>query len=230
MTMPEGMDEVCLEHAASPGFPGDHVYRNKTWNYHSQMMPAAAQIFKDIVRSANSALIAALEEAHELIVQVRKTLRPMPMDLYLGLRVVHRNGEFLEMYDPNNEYETGDQIQPVDSVFGGQVTMKKGENFANVIGSTKDPKIPGLSWIQLWINQFAMTPTDCTSREYKGFDCHGRLVGGHVIKGKTASVVAKGSNSVYIFPICSKHNSNDGVYMAALTYIKGVWLNDYLGP
>jgi hypothetical protein len=37
-----------------------------------------------------------------------------------------------------------------------------------------------------------------------------------------------GSNSVYIMPICVQHNNDDNVYMATLTNVKGIWLNNYL--
>jgi hypothetical protein len=40
----------------------------------------------------------------------------------------------------------------------------------------------------------------------------------------------KGSNSVYIMPICKRHNDDDNVHMKALQYQDGVWLNDYLEP
>jgi hypothetical protein len=106
--------------------------------------------------------------------------------------------------------------------------MNYGETFANVIGSTSDPKIAGQSWIQLWANQFGHYPVNCTSLSYGGFPCGNTFVGGHVISGQVAHVVAAGSNSIYIYPICHAHNSNDNVYMAALQYLDGVWLKNYL--
>ena len=230
ITMPKGMDQKCFEHAASAGFVADEIYRNRSWNYHSQLMPGAAKIFKDIARGANDTLIAALKAKPQLIVQVRETLPELPIEQYLELCVVYRNGEFLETYDHSREYDASDEVRPVESVFGGTVTLNYGDNFANVIGSTKDPKIDRLSWINLWIQKCGgLAPTACTSLNYKSFKCNTSLVGGHVVKGQTATVVAKGSNSVYIFPICIAHNNNDNTYMAALTYTSGVWLWNYLG-
>lgn len=229
ITMPEGSEHACFEHAAPAGFDADEVYQNSTWNYHSQLMPGAAQVINSIARAASDALINALKLINGLTVQVRTPVPQLPMNDYLSLCVVYRNGEFLEVYDHNRDYETVDEVKPIDSVWGGTVTMSSGENFANVIGSSPDPKIGGLTWIKLWSNQFG-TPTVCTSLNYKGFPCGSTLVGGHVITGQTAKVVAKGSNSVYIYPICKTHNNNDKVYMAALTNLNGVWLKNYLGP
>lgn len=232
VTMPQGTDQACSEHAASGGFVADEVYGNSQWNYHSQLTPGAATIIKNIVRGANDALIAALETVTEpkLIVQVRKTLPELPLEHYLNLCLVFRNGKFLETYNHTSQYAPHDQVVPLESVFGGIVMMNYGENFANGIGSTGDPKIAGLSWIRLWADQFGIYPTICTSQNYNGFPCNSVIYGGHVISGQTARVVAKGSDSVYIFPICNAHNNNNNVDMAALQFIHGVWLRNYLGP
>jgi hypothetical protein len=120
-------------------------------------------------------------------------------------------------------------VLTLESVFGGEVTLSYGEQFANVIGSTTDPKIAGLTWIQLWANQFGVYPVVCTSYQLNGFSCGSSLVGGHVIAGTQAKTVTPGSNSVWIFPICVQHNNNDNVYMEALKYLKGIWLKNYLG-
>ena len=69
----------------------------------------------------------------------------------------------------------------------------------------------------------------CTSYQFGGFGCGNSLVGGHIILGTQAKIVAKGSNSVYIMPICIQHNNDDNVYMEALKYLKGIWLKNYLG-
>src|SRR5262249_14429005 len=122
----------------------------------------------------------------------------------------------------------GDKIVTVDSVWGGTVAFSHGEAFANVIGSTSDPKIAGLTWLTLWANQFG-TPNICTSYQFNGFNCSGFLVGGHVVTGQQAKVMPAGSNAVYIFPICVSHNNNNNVYMEALQYVNGIWLKNYLG-
>ncbi|RSH89959.1 hypothetical protein EHS25_001945 [Saitozyma podzolica] len=233
ITLPDGSNpqqEACFEHAADgTGFAADELSGSRTWNYHSQLMPGAAKVFKSIVRGANEAMIAALEASTspQLIIQLRTPVPELPIEHYLNLAVVYRQGQFLELYDRSSQYETTDEIRPVDSVWGGEVKMTKNENFANVIGSTPDPKV-GRSWIDLWRKQFGY-PTSCTSLSFpKGFDCGPTLVGGHVILGKKATKVAAGSNNVYILPICKGHNNNDKIYMAAISYLNGIWLKNYL--
>lgn len=61
--------------------------------------------------------------------------------------------------------------------------------------------------------------------------CHrGASVNGCVaprtVRRKT---VPRGSDSVWIFPICSAHNNDDIVSMQGLRYLTGVWLRNYLG-
>jgi hypothetical protein len=123
----------------------------------------------------------------------------------------------------------GDVVQTIESTFGGEVSFSQNEPFANVIGSDDDPKIGGLSWVRLWAGQFGYYPNVCTSYQFKGFGCGDTILGGHVITGQTARVVAAGSNSVFIMPICQQHNNDDNVYMAALTNVKGIWLKNYFG-
>ena len=230
ITMPEGTDQACLEHAAQSGFMADEAYGKAMWNYNTQLMPGAAQVFKGIARDANDTLIRALVAHPHLVVQVRETLSRLPLKDYLDLCVVYRDGTFLAIYDPNRQYTSSDQVRPFESVFGGIVTMNKDTKFANVIGSTNDPKINKLAWIRLWELYMGFYPGACTSLYYKGFDCGDDLKGGHVIFGKTAERVAKGtSQKVFIMPICGKHNSTDSVYMAALTYTQGIWLDNYMG-
>ena len=229
VTMPKGTDQACFEHAAISGFMADEAYGNATWNYNTQLMPGAAQIFKGIARDASDALIGALLVQPQLVIKVRKALSRLSLQNYLDLCVVYRDGEFLELYNPDRQYASSDEVHPFESVFGGIVTFNKGENFANVDGSTNDPKIGGLSWVRLWAGEMNFYPTVCSSLNYKGFPCDNLLKGGHVVLGKTVKKVAKGSDSVYIMPICTAHNNNDNVYMAALIYTQGVWLKNYLG-
>ncbi|KAB5575540.1 hypothetical protein GE09DRAFT_1092435 [Coniochaeta sp. 2T2.1] len=163
VTTPEGTNHVCLEHAAaSAGFSADQA--SGPWNYRTQLMPGAAQVFKSIVRAANNALISALEASPNLTaVQIRKPLPELPTEHYLNLCVVYRAGRFLELFDHAKQYEPDDEVHSVESLFGGEVTFKKGENFANVIGSTGDKEIGGLSWIRLWAGEFGFYPTTCES-------------------------------------------------------------------
>ena len=127
-------------------------------------------------------------------------------------------------------------IGDVRSTYGGKHTFSSTDDFANVIGSSSDPKVDGLAWINLWKRTYPGVPvTQCSSLKFPtnssfpaGFPCTTTFVGGHVILGQTASIVAQGSNSVYIIPICQKHNKNNGVYMMPITEGRAVRLNNYL--
>ena len=229
VTRSQSTDQACFEHAAQSGFADDEVYGNAMWNYNTQLMPGAAEIFKGLARDANEALIKTLMAQPQVIVQVRKALPRLPLETYLDLCVVYRDGYFLELYDPNRQYGSSDKLHPFESVFGGTVLFNQDENFANVIGSTKDPKIKGKAWIRLWEEAFGIWPACCTSLNYRGFSCGSNLIGGHIIRGQSAQTVAKGSDSVYIFPICTQHNNNNYKYMAAVTNREGVWLKNYMG-
>jgi hypothetical protein len=121
----------------------------------------------------------------------------------------------------------------VFSTYGGTVTWVLNKSFANVIGSTHDPKPYGYSsWIALWADKCngGYYPTLCTSYNYSdghsGFSCSSDFVGGHVIPGTTASYMPDGS-TVYIFPICKPHNNNNNIYMSRRENPKGVVLNNY---
>ena len=118
----------------------------------------------------------------------------------------------------------------VDSTYVGTVTWAGNTNFANVIGSTDDPKVKGFSsWLGLWEDKCNgnSAPTYCTSYNYAGgesdWECTSYFVGGHVITGTTASEMPEGA-TVYIFPICKKHNNNDNVYMKIKYNSTGVQL------
>lgn len=228
VTMPEGTDYACIEHAGPGGFTADET--SGPWNYRTQLMPGAADVFGGVVRGASDALIAALKATPDLTVQLRTPFPELPMEHYLNLCVVYRRGRFLELFDQSREYEDGDEVHPFESVYGGTATFPVGAPFANVIGSTHDPKIkPYTSWVALWEAKVGVMPTKCESFDYDGFKCGNDVLGGHVVKGVLAERVPAGSDDVFIFPICSKHNKNDKVHMAALTYRTAVKLNNYMG-
>jgi hypothetical protein len=125
----------------------------------------------------------------------------------------------------------------VNSVFGGTVTWTLNYSFANVDGSTNDPYPPGYnSWIKLWkdkCNNGNDTDT-CSSHNYADgktpYPCNNNgatnIYGGHVIPGTVVKKVDAGK-TVYIFPICNKHNNDDSVYMSMRYNPKGVQLNKY---
>jgi hypothetical protein len=230
ITTPEGSNQLCTEHAASAGFAAEEVYSSSGWNYHSQMMPEAAKIIKDIARAANDALITALIGLDKFIVRRREQLPELAMEHYLALCAVSRNGQFLEPFDPTHEYEADDIVRLPESQYGGVVAWPTSLPFANVIGSTDDPKPDGFtSWKQLWSTKVGITASTCTSLSFPvGFQCNLSLIyGGHIIQGQTASRVAAGSNDVYIFPICVAHNNDDSIYMSCQTYNTAVWLVNY---
>ena len=229
LTVPEGTSEFCYQRASSGGFLADDLMANLHWNYRTLLTPGLDEVFTRMARSANESLIAALTETVGLSTQVRMHPPELTSDEYLQLLTVYRDGTFLGLYEQGQELGPKDMIYTVESVFGGEVTMSYGEAFANVIGSTPDPKIGGLTWIMLWAKQFGMYPTQCTSYLSQGFHCGPTMVGGHVVSGKSAKKIPNGSNSVYIYPICIQHNNNDSVYMEALTYLKGIWLKNYMG-
>ena len=122
------------------------------------------------------------------------------------------------------------EIDDIRSQFGGTITFATTDVFANVIGSSTDPKVDGLAWINLWKRTYpTATITQCSSYDFPtGFGCTTNFVGGHVILGQTAQVVAAGSNDVYIIPICQKHNKNNNVYMRPIKENRAVWLKNYL--
>ena len=137
-----------------------------------------------------------------------------------------------DLMDETASPRVGDVIQigDVRSTYGGTYTFASTADFANVIGSSSDPKVDGLAWINLWKRTYpGVSVTECSSLDFPtGFQCTTNFVGGHVILGQTASMVAQGSNSVYIIPICQKHNKNNGVYMMPITEGRAVRLNNYL--
>lgn len=228
-TFPEGTTEVCRQRCAGGGFVADDLGANPHWNYVTSLTPGLFDVLKGAVRTVNDRMIQALEAAPELIVQVRKQAPALPADIYEKFVAVYHDGEIFSLHEPGKQYGPGDEVVSIESVFGGEVTLNYGDNFANVIGSTHDPKIHGESWLHVWAVQFGV-PNICTSWHFpSNFPCGPVLVGGHSIDGTQAHYVAKGSNSVWILPICVQHNNNDHVHMRALKYVKGIWLKNYMG-
>lgn len=220
--------EQCVERT-DPGREAEQNLANLHWNYRTPLSPRVGDLLLATAKAANEALIEALDRTPNLVVRIRRPLPPLSDQDYRNLSLVYRDGELQGAFDPSQTYGEGYEVVPLQSVFGGEVHFNYGEAFANVIGSTSDPKIAGLSWIALWAGQFGLYPTICTSSHFGGFPCGSSLVGGHIITGTKAFKVPKGSNSVYIMPICIQHNNNDNVYMAALQYQYGIWLKNYLG-
>ncbi|MDU1912518.1 hypothetical protein [Fusobacterium sp.] len=136
--------------------------------------------------------------------------------------------EFKEFYNPEITYSKNDFIIPIRSVYGGIAGIEENITFANIIGSTDDPKPFGYTvWLDLMQDALIEFLGDKTYVEfylgncvtdkkfyYKDSDteiiddskhCKGVIVGGHIISGDTPSEIAQGS-TVYLLPICNKHN------------------------
>lgn len=230
VTFPAGTDEYCLHRAAgSAGFLADDLIGNRHWNCRTPLTTGVDEVLRGMARAANESLIAALKSLPGLIVRVRTAPPEISPDDYRQLLVVYRDGMFQGLYEPGTELGPQDEVVTIESVWGGTVHFSVGEAFANVIGSTNDPRIAGKTWINLWADQFGVYPNICTSYHFNGFNCGTSFVGGHIITGTTAHTMPKGSDSVYIMPICRPHNNDDNVYMEALEYQDGIWLKDYLG-
>jgi hypothetical protein len=227
-TFPIGSDRIARYHTYS-GYPAP-VRERPAWNYSAEFAPGLAEAFQETARLAQREVIAAAE-AQGLNVALRTPLPPLSPRQLADLRLVYHRGVFKKAYRPGEPLDEGDSIVAVESVWGGTVRFQPSEAFANVIGSTGDPHIAGLSWIALWRNQFGFPP-QCTSLAFPaGFNCTPQggnsPLGGHVITGTQAQQVPYGANYVYIFPICSAHNNNDNVYMEALQTLDGIWLKNY---
>ncbi|KAH7108441.1 hypothetical protein BKA62DRAFT_22641 [Auriculariales sp. MPI-PUGE-AT-0066] len=241
MTFPKDReDSSCFERASSAGFAADEIHRNGYWNTRSPLMPGASQIFRDMARDASRAVIAALE-MQNVILNVRRMLPELPVEVYHKLCLVHVDGEFLCSYDELNQHEIKGKLEIWDifSSFGGTTTFPTGTQFANVLGSTPDKKVKGKSWIALWNATFGPpAAAQCSSLGYpkdsagNPFACNAgaaNQVGGHVILGTTAQTRPPGSNDVRIIPICKKHNNvNYTRDMLPVTEHRAVVLTNYL--
>lgn len=147
---------------------------------------------------------------------------------------------FYELWNPDKEYSDEYVIVPVRSTGGTSVELDpKGliwpvNYFANVLGSSQDPKPKQEYWIDYWKRITNRTDMSCSTDgkfyydedgDEKEFDkiwykvneieefyvnanCAGKICGSHIIiNAKTATTVAEDSGKVvYIVPLCDKHN------------------------
>jgi hypothetical protein len=233
-TFPVGSDLATRHYAGARdrAASGDGAQRDMPGAAAWLSTPAAVAHLGATLHSAHQGIVdAAL--AQGINVAVRTTPPALTPEQEADLRFVYREGLFRGAYDPSVPLGPDDTVHPLHSVWGGTVAFTYGEYFANVIGSTGDPKIAGLSWIQLWYNQFQVAPPQCASLNFPGgaYPCSpystNSPVGGHVIVGTVATQVPWGVNYVYIIPICAKHNADDNVYMSALQTQSGIWLKNY---
>ncbi|KOY83200.1 hypothetical protein I6G82_05440 [Lysinibacillus macroides] len=171
-------------------------------------------------------------------------------------RVVYRKTKdeqgayFADLWNPESDYTDEFIIVPLRSVYDGITeSLAIGTNFANVEGSTHDPKHGETSWIQLIIKSIGKGPAGSCCAEpntiYVGgsqdegdertaeFTCSTSLVGGHVILYATNSSKVEAGKNVHLLPICGKHNTfyyegtGKGYYMKLGRQISAVKLKEY---
>ncbi len=220
-----GRDRTFKQQARpSDAGPGD---TSSLWASAADSTAEMAELFQSTVRSANEAIVEAAV-AQGISVIVRTPPPELPPELEEKLLLVYENGVFKEPYDPDKEYGEDTQVFNIQSTFGGTMVLAAGTDFANVIGSTYDPKIEGRAWRELWEVTFHVEGNRCASEGFQGFECSTTYIGGHVIPGKVASEVAQGSNIVFIIPICQRHNKSNSVYMNPIVYNQAVSLHHYM--
>ena len=199
------------------------------WADHVGRRPAALAALVDVARSANNTLVKAAMDAGVDSVLELGTPPVVTLD---------NLDDWKRMFgEPLAEAPAADRIAElirvqfrVNSTYVGTVTWNEDTTYANVIGSTDDPKVGGVSWVSLWSDKCnGGNGTDtCSSFNFFSRDTEWKcqtndFVGGHVITGILAKSMPKGS-TVYIFPICKRHNGSDPNYMKSKYNPKGVQL------
>ena len=223
-TTPQNSGQYCRQHAYSSDLLPCGT--NPNWNYCTPLTPGLRELLQGTVKQAVAAIIeAAKRQGYTVIVRTPPPV--IPHELAEQLQLVYENGVFKEFYDSSRNYGAENEIVPVTSTWYGEIYLAGTDDYANVIGSTGDPRIAGLSWIQLWQNQFGPA-NQCSSLNFQGFVCGPGLYGGHVILGQVAQAMPIGSNAVFIMPICVAHNNNNNVYMGPVTNDRGIALATYL--
>lgn len=236
-TVPSGSSQVGHQHT----YDGDDqpCGINLDWNYCTPLTPGLQTALQETVRKANDLIIDEARKL-DLMVVVRTPLPVLTAEEYEQFSVVYYKDKFLELYDPDKVYDDNHTIYGLGSYFDGVATFKKHQNFANVIGSTNDPRPKGMpgnaSWIKLWEatandpnypgNKPPLKPPNpraatCASLNFgpkSGAPAHSQsliacntsIVGGHVILGQDAGTPKKATDKLYIIPICKSHNSKKG--------------------
>lgn len=152
-------------------------------------------------------------------------------------RVVYRLDDkggavFSELWNPEKEYSDEYVIVPLRSSFKGvtKTKFKAGKEFANVEGSSGDPRPAGFkSWIEILRSNGITTCTCCATNAIYDpntnksidddvwyydngqptkapFKCNTRMVGGHVLIGSKNSASVFPGSPVHLLPICDCHN------------------------
>ena len=231
-TYPEGTEEFCHQRAHGHGNVHDDLLGNPHWYYLDPLMPGLSGFLRSVATRTIDALIAVLKETDGLSVGVKQPAPMLPPEVSRDLMRVYRDGEFVESYDPDKEYGSDCSFITVESTFAGTFNFAVNAAFANVRGSTRDPKINNQSWIALWTATFhnAGPQGICASTTFPaGFACGGNIVGGHIVSGTQWRSPPQGS-TVYIIPICHNHNmryDTNGVSlgMKAINWQQSVQLN-----
>ena len=147
-------------------------------------------------------------------------------------------GDFVlyDLYDKDreNEYEGELCTLPLHSAYAGWEEWEEGTEFVNIEGSTGDPTIYSMAWINVYEFVVRIVGQDpgyraqycCTDHKIyypsntQTLMCRGPFVGGHVIQGMTSIYPEVGAD-VYLLPICQAHNTSGahgtGYYMKLLT-------------
>lgn len=139
--------------------------------------------------------------------------------------------EFAGFYAPKKkdaDYPDGMLALPVRSVYSCNHILHAGTSVWNVIGSTRDPKVDGKSWIQLWMDK-THGQKKCYVEDSAHIDCNGNIYGGHMVLHANNVRPRHGSNGVvYIIPICNAHNNANNVAEMILSEdVEAVVLNRY---
>ncbi|TDT59025.1 hypothetical protein DFO53_0577 [Enterobacter sp. AG5470] len=97
----------------------------------------------------------------------------------------------------------------VKSTFNSITTWNQGQQFLNVIGSTKDPHINSKTWIEVYREKCGFNPGNHSAT---GAICPKNALGGHVVKNGQSQHPAPNS-LVYIVPICTSENNQPNLQM-----------------
>lgn len=220
--------EPDLAYYHTPNESGLNVASNHMWTAQVEQAPNLKQAMAATAAACNTALVKALMDAGVSSVLTIGTPPTVTAENLNNFKLMY--GETITPLDVTDLPAEIARVQfQVDSTYVGTVTWKANATFANVIGSTDDPKIDGQSWIELWANKCnSGKDTDkCSSYNYASGDpnwkCSSTILGGHVITGTTAKKMNKG-DTVYIYPICKPHNNSDANSMKSLYNPEGVQL------
>ena len=180
--------------------------------------------------------MALFLENFEQTEEGKKLNDTIPKDVLDNCRMVYKLDEetnryvFKAFWDLDGTYDDEDVVLPIQSTFDKMWELNQsGTAFVNVIGSSRDPKPSGDSWIELMRKKYKkynddkgtsyVCKTCCTDRHF--YDLTGNViwengqvktcscnisVGGHVIIGEMKPREITPGGPVDLLPICSTHN------------------------